>query len=278
MKFSPNNCDESTYMLSESVGEPDEDNVTKETSRSTPKKKVQSILLVGDSLATTTCKICQMSYKAHLPQDKELHTKHHQWYVNGIPWSQALISKLLGTFKMPMKQGTAVFVNVVQVNKDLAREIVGCRKILRMVNQELSSPVDSELWANKSSDQSKAIVLVINSRAIGMVLTDELSEGQSQWMVYRTGDVVPNQKNTKAKIGISRIWISGKWRRRGLAEKLLGFVIKFSTYGAKLRPDEVAFSQPSSAGTQLAKKFNGVVHKSGEILIPVYVEKMSNDE
>ena len=56
-----------------------------------------------------------------------------------------------------------------------------------------------------------------------------------------------------AVVGVSRIWTSKSFRRRGIADNLLECVMNQFIYGMAIEPTEVAFSQPTAMGTALAK-------------------------
>lgn len=119
---------------------------------------------------------------------------------------------------------------------------------------------------------ARAFVALLPTRAVGIVVTEPLAPHQAKWMVHRTQTVVPRPSG--ACVGISRIWVAPEWRRRGVARALLRAVACHSVYGMQLMPRQIAFSQPSHAGGCLAREFNGVRHKSGEILVLVYEEQV----
>ena len=56
-----------------------------------------------------------------------------------------------------------------------------------------------------------------------------------------------------AVVGVSRIWTSKAFRRKGIANNLLDCVVNQFIYGLEIARDEVAFTQPTDAGADLAK-------------------------
>lgn len=250
-------------------------------------KKIQSTF---GSLQSSTCGVCGMTFYKHVQNDKLVHAKYHNDFLNGLPWKNES-GMPLRKFTMEMDQ-KSIQVSILGIDRTLVRQVKKVEKLLEMVNRELSAPAANDSWkkivrtrtkvgneknmvtVESSVIEGKAFVILAQSRAIGLVVTEPIEDIsiQGRWMVHRTQDIVPNQVNKNIRIGISRIWIASKWRRYGLANHLLQVVIKHSVFGMPLKPQEVAFSQPSHAGGLLAKNFNGVKHKSGEILIPVYLE------
>ncbi|ABN67351.1 N-acetyltransferase ECO1 (Establishment of cohesion protein 1), partial [Scheffersomyces stipitis CBS 6054] len=254
-------------------------------------KKFQSTLnfpnrnnLVSKS---TTCPECHMTYYEYISKEKELHMRYHARYNSGIPWPPSLSTKVVREFMLhrvlePKQKGfkrvksstVSIKAEVVSVDKNSKRQIQKAQTILDMVNRELNAPSDSGSWKKVECESSKAFVIVINGYAIAICNTDPITnvDRQARWMVHRLQTVVPNQVVKTAKVGISRIWVAPSWRRNHLAQILLEVVLTNSIFGTTLNRNEVAFSQPSHSGGLLAKKFNGVTHKSGELLIPVYLE------
>lgn len=250
----------------------------------TRNSKVQAVF---GSTESSTCKVCGMTYYKYVPKDRLVHVKYHNDFVNGLPW-KGEIATPLRKFSVVV-EGKSVEFCVYGIDRTLDRQVKRVDKLLEMVNCELNAPPANESWKlrvqgkelNLKEDLEsveilgRAFVIISQCRAIGLVVTEPIVDVQAQarWMVHRTQDVVPGQVNRQSKLGISRIWIAPKWRRYGLANHLLQVVLKYSVFGMSLKPSEVAFSQPSHAGGLLAKRFSGVIHKSGEVLIPVYLEK-----
>ncbi|GME93714.1 unnamed protein product [[Candida] boidinii] len=107
------------------------------------------------------------------------------------------------------------------------------------------------------------------TRVVGFVLLERITKGQ--WMVLESSKIVPNQEISLV-IGISRIYVSKNWRGFGLGMDLLNVIPDNSVYGMTLKKSQIGWSQPSESGSKLAHKFSSFKHKSGKILIPVYVE------
>jgi N-acetyltransferase len=239
--------------------------------------KVQSVFNLASDKKPVHCSLCGVSYHKHQLKEVEVHKKYHNEYVNGIKWPRmdCMTLKTISIKNSKKKMlASTVQVKIILIDKSSKKQVQKTEQLLTMVNKELSAPVDSQLWKDPKSSKSKAFILVIKDRGVGMCTTDEIvnAEAQARWMIHGNQAVVPRQVNNQIKIGISRIWVAPAWRRLGLAQLLLEIVQSETDYGIKLKPQEIAFSQPSTTGGLLAQNFNGVKHKSGEILIPVYIE------
>lgn len=224
---------------------------------------------------TETCKECGMSYYKYIKKDQELHNSYHKTYTNGLLWTY--ISKVLT--EQTITNSKRYQLQIMCINKDSESQVRRVREVLKMVNLELNASEGSDSWSQKphpSSEQANSIepsafLAVIDHKAVG-ICTTEAIEGQGRWMVYSTQTIVPGQVNRRVKVGISRIWVAPRWRRQGIAKMLLQVVMNHSVYGVRMERGEIGFSQPSTRGGILARGFNGVKHKSGEELVPVYDE------
>lgn len=255
--------------------------------------KVQYLLNFPSAASNTvTCNVCGMSYNRLTKRDRETHDSYHAFAGGGISWSHSASdlvvlkgSVVQDTSKAneTVQGGSGItkgrkvvkHVMIFEVNRKLKNQIKRVCEIVKYVNQELNAPSESDAW--KRLDQGpiagKAFIGVIDNLIIGVCITEPIDDvTRSRWMILGHDTVVPSVINHHAKIGISRIWVAKKWRRFGIAQLLLEAVLSNSVFGMKLDKTSVSFSQPSSSGKMLAKKFNGAKHKSGETLIPVYLE------
>lgn len=262
--------------------------------RNNSKQKVQAIFNSGKTASSMsrsiTCEVCGLVYHSHIQRDKETHRKYHNNFVQGIQWPASFCTIAIKKFSLQLKcqadrktTKTTITkegrkdISVVVMDKRNAKQIKRVEEVLNMVNNELNAPGACSFWKEESDDAipGKAFVLVMEGRAIGLCITEPIKdvERQCRWMVHRTQNLVPHQVNKNIKLGISRIWVAPWWRRNGLAKLLLNTVLTDSIYGINLNKKYIGFSQPSYYGGLLARRFNGVTHKSGEVLIPVYLER-----
>lgn len=66
-----------------------------------------------------------------------------------------------------------------------------------------------------------------------------------------------SQSPVSAVVGVSRIWTSQAFRRKGIANNLLECVMNQFIYGMEIERTEIAFSQPTESGTGLARGWFG---------------------
>ncbi|ODV84037.1 hypothetical protein CANARDRAFT_185327, partial [[Candida] arabinofermentans NRRL YB-2248] len=231
----------------------------------------------------TVCPQCNMSYIQHLKQDKQLHDKFHKRVFEGLEISLSnesdptLLNQnefFIKSFKLSKLQNKLGFI--IQVDYKNSKLIALTKDFLNLINLQLNAPDDNSNYLN-GSQFGKVFLFIIDSKAVGLISIDILnslpsSSNQGHWMVYETGNLVPNVK-VPLIAGISRIYISEKYRRCGIASLLLDTILNHSIYGMKLKKYQIGWSQPSEFGGKLAVNFNAVKHeKSGKLLIPVYKE------
>ncbi|WLF77122.1 hypothetical protein PVL30_000831 [Lodderomyces elongisporus] len=252
--------------------------------KSTRTRNVQSVLNISPTWTKKVCSTCHMTYNPSVSVDASVHKKYHSDFMSGINWTATLGSKSLETVTLVSSKKSSKLgqlkssvtretkrVVIHTIDKQNKRQVSKVEEILKMVNTELNAADDSKQWRSLAFDSSKAFILVLDNKAIGICTTDSINH--AQWLILKNQKIVPDRKLDGFCIGISRIWIAPKWRNHGLAGSLLQCVMKNSVYGKILSRHQIAFSQPSFGGGLLAKSFNGVMHKSGEVLIPVYTEK-----
>lgn len=250
-------------------------------------RKFQSVLpflSTKDHWQTKTCLACGMSFYKYISKDQELHEKYHKQYVHGLSWVTGSSNRtLLEQTILPKKQKGAhlnrnkAVVKIIDINRHLESQVRKVHKVLKMVNLELNAAEGSTDWSrpqDTTNIRANAFVALIDNKVVGIVTTEPITdpERQARWMVFKTQTIVPNQVNHRAKLGISRIWVAPVWRRYRIAQRLLAVTLDNSIYGVSMNKRDIAFSQPSTSGGALAKSFNGVVHKSGETLLLVYLE------
>ncbi|KAI8913175.1 ESCO1/2 acetyl-transferase-domain-containing protein, partial [Entophlyctis helioformis] len=133
---------------------------------------------------------------------------------------------------------------------------------IRWAFMDLIAVVDGELGAvardtDQAGAQSRAgqqgfVCLSADDRVQGCVLAEPLSHAYTSLDDNKCSrDAVP------AVVGISRIWVAPHARRKGIATRLLDAVRHRFVMGTELRREDVAFSQPSSAGGRLALRYLG---------------------
>lgn len=142
---------------------------------------------------------------------------------------------------------------------------------------------------SKKVDRYKVFLHVIEGRCVAVCLAERISKG---YMVTSFSDALhPDDVTNKEKedsalltptssnalsnslsssadlvlaseqsptiVGVSRIWTSKTFRRKGIANNLLDCVMNQFIYGMEIDREKVAFSQPTDMGAALAKGWFG---------------------
>ncbi|KAL6940037.1 hypothetical protein ACO0QE_003916 [Hanseniaspora vineae] len=258
-------------------------------------------------VSITRCEFCLMKYDKLDPVATHQHKEFHDVQTKGLKWAvpnylknSKFVSKpLMSPFQK--SQGSRDIMSMLSASQDLLKtpdnsqrtakcssqdykdcgdciveiqktnmqEIKLALQLLDFVNEELTAPKDeNDFWI---SGKGKCLVFIKDGRAVGVITLEDLvsSHYNMKWMILSSKQIVEHV-NPRFLAGISRIWVSKHYRRKGIALKLLEAAQKNFHNGVELKPLQIAWSQPSESGSKTAKKFNSILHKSGELLIPVY--------
>ncbi|CAI4946814.1 AVN_HP_G0153400.mRNA.1.CDS.1 [Saccharomyces cerevisiae] len=265
---------------------------------------IQSKLQVNNgskSNKIVKCDKCEMSYSSTSIGDRAIHEKYHTLQLQGRKWSPnwgsivyternhsktVHLSRSTGTItplnSSPLKKSSPSITHqeekIVYVRPDKSNgEVRAMTEIMTLVNNELNAPHDENvIWNSTTEEKGIAFVYIRNDRAVGIIIIENLYGGngktssRGRWMVYDSRRLVQNVY-PDFKIGISRIWVCRTARKLGIATKLIDVVRENIVYGEVIPRYQVAWSQPTDSGGKLASKYNGIMHKSGKLLLPVYI-------
>lgn len=184
--------------------------------------------------------------------------------------------------------------SVVVVDRKIsppARKVV--QKVLATVNKELSAVDidDAVLWSQRilndkesgseirqsdsekrndhKSDRYKVFLHVKDGKCVGLCLAERITKAHrvkvekkkkdtGKGSTRATSSSISIEEGTvPAVVGVSRIWTSKSSRRIGIANNLLECVMSQFIYGMEISKDELAFSQPTESGGQLARAWYG---------------------
>jgi hypothetical protein len=239
-----------------------------------------------------TCKVCGMEYIPSNAEDATLHRKFHAMNVGGVDFTKATVERLRKA--QVWSGGDGSFISVIGRKDPLALRN-RTSDVLKVVNTELGAvPIsDEELWSQISGpgaenaqlhestqsnaqantatvDRYKTYLYVRGQKCVGACLAERIWEA---YTVLAQGDasVQPCQLSLEAKsssisvstatttalLGISRIWTSNSHRKQGIATRLLDCARSDFLYGLTVEKEEVAFSQPTESGGNLARKWFG---------------------
>jgi len=261
-----------------------------------PNKKPRLVQMQLDLGAETrkTCATCGMEYVPSNAEDATLHRMFHDMNEGGVELSKAFMRSPAMRWAWTVSNIPGSVVVIDRKSSPPARNMA--KKVLEVVNKELSAAEidESLLWSQKSllknaetsgrevkqsdaeerndhkSDRYKLFMHVKDDKCIGMCLAERITEGRRVKGAdgEKNGDpnATPRPKSSSisveeeaapAVVGVSRIWTSKAFRRKGIAVNLLDCVMSHFIYGMGIEKEEIAFSQPTESGKQLAEEWYG---------------------
>lgn len=208
-------------------------------------------------------------------------------YGSSIVWD----SSKDATMQEDHAQGFVVVVS----RRSTRAEKNKARRVLKVVNMELSAVdiEDERLWSQmvvpekaedgldgvvsasagdemtrSCGDRFKVFLFVSGEKCIGLCLAERISKAyevesqkddaetsKSNYGISKSSSVSVSPDEKPAILGISRIWTSASYRRKGVAAALLDAARRNFVYGVQIPKDMVAFSQPTESGGLLAQKW-----------------------
>jgi hypothetical protein len=239
------------------------------------------------------CKTCGMEYIPSNADDAALHRKFHAMNLGGVDFTKAVVERMRK--KAVWSGGNGSFVAAIG-RKDALALRNRISDVLNVVTTELAAvPIsDAELWGQASEskfadaqkdkrdtkteaasssplvDRYKTYLYIRGQKCIGACLAERV------WEAFR----VLEQSNASAQtrhlptesqsssisisssidpvlLGISRIWASNQHRKQGIATRLLECARSDFLYGIVVNKEQVAFSQPTESGGNLARRWFG---------------------
>lgn len=240
-----------------------------------------------------SCSECGMEYVPSSEEDATLHRMYHNMDKDGVELGKSFMkSAMKWVYEVPHIQGSVVVVD--RKIAPPARKVV--QKVLGMVTKELSAADIDEhtLWSQKSladeskvagqdvrqseaekrneqrSDRYKVFLHVINGKCVAACLAERITkahrvkaepapptDGPAAKSDHQSSSLSIEEDTVPAIVGVSRIWTSRPFRRKGIANNLLDCVLNQFIYGMDIDKDEIAFSQPTASGCALARAWYG---------------------
>jgi N-acetyltransferase len=264
---------------------------------SVPPKKQQTLVqmqldLGGD--VRRNCGECGMEYVPSNEEDAALHRMYHNMNGDGVELGKTFMkSAMKWVYEVAHIEGSVVVVD--RKISPPAKKVI--QKVLGVVNKELSATEieDDVLWSQRSlsegagstaqgvvkqsdaekrndnkSDRYKIFLHVKNGKCVGLCLAERITKahrvksnkkaeagGQGLSSDHKSSSVSIEEETVPAVVGVSRIWTSKSSRRKGIANNLLDCVQNQFIYGMEIEKDDLAFSQPTESGGELARTWYG---------------------
>jgi len=279
---------------------PRDNNARIETRRSSIKRPksdrfVQMQINLGTS-TQRTCNTCGMTYVSTNEEDTALHKRYHQQCVEGVDLGKVFKKAVAARTVWHDSEGHSIAV-VTAHDSTLAK--TKARAALEIAQNELGAVdiPDKELWSltsetlaaagfdgeakstpskAASSSRYKMYLYLDGARCQGLCLAETISEAHAIVpKTWKEGVAVAAQDDSlmvynhefdlqaissPARIGISRIWTSSRYRRKGVASALLNSISKTFYDHSPVARSLIAFSQPTDLGKKLAKDWTKMDH------------------
>ncbi|KFV13036.1 N-acetyltransferase ESCO2, partial [Pterocles gutturalis] len=202
------------------------------------------------------CKSCGMIYTAASPEDEAQHIQHHERFLEALRYVGWKKERVVAEFW----DGKIVLIlpsdpkYAVKKAEDV-REIVDNELGFKQVS--LSCPAKAKIYLFVSNEKMIVGCLVAESikqafRVLsepGAVPSPE-QDALQQHRAWRC-----STEPEPAVCGVSRIWVFGLRRRKGIARRMVDVVRNTFMYGCYLSTNEIAFSDPTPDGKLFAMKY-----------------------
>ncbi|KAM9298053.1 N-acetyltransferase ESCO2 [Morus bassanus] len=202
------------------------------------------------------CKSCGMIYTAASPEDEAQHIQHHERFLEGLRYVGWKKERVVAEFW----DGKIVLIlpndpkYAVKKAEDV-REIVDNELGFKQVS--LCCPAKTKIYLFVSSEKMVVGCLVAESiKQAFRVLSEPEgapSPGRDALQHHRAWRC--STKPEPAVCGVSRIWVFGLRRRKGIARRMVDVVRSTFMYGCYLSTEEIAFSDPTPDGKLFATKY-----------------------
>lgn len=245
-----------------------------------PKHMVQMQLDLA-SESRKACKTCGMEYIPSNAEDTALHRKFHAMNVGGVDFTKATVDRLRKN--QVWSGGDGSFIVVIG-RKDALALRNKTSDVLKVVNTELGAvPItDEDLWSQTRAltdarkdgsrstpvDRFKTYLYIRSQKCVGVCLAERIWEAytvlaqddasaQIRQLATETksSSISISTATSPALLGISRIWASNQHRKQGIASRLLDCARSDFLYGLTVEKEQVAFSQPTESGGNLARRW-----------------------
>ncbi|NWX07597.1 ESCO2 acetyltransferase, partial [Caloenas nicobarica] len=227
----------------------------KELSRSS---RDQMIIDAGQKhFGAVVCKSCGMIYTAASPEDEAQHIQHHERFLEGLRYVGWKKERVVAEFW----DGKIVLIlpndpkYAVKKAEDV-REIVDNELGFKQVS--LSCPAKTKMYLFVSNEKMIIGCLVAESikqafrvlSEAGAAASPERDAPQQPQRAWRC-----SSHAEPALCGVSRIWVFGPRRGKGIARRMVDVVRSTFMYGCYLSTNEIAFSDPTPDGKLFATKY-----------------------
>ncbi|XP_030346495.1 N-acetyltransferase ESCO2 [Strigops habroptila] len=218
----------------------------------------QMIIDAGQKhFGAVVCKSCGMIYTAASPEDEAQHIQHHERFLEGLRYVGWKKERVVAEFW----DGKVVLI----LPDDPKYAVKKAEDVREIVDNELGFKQVSL----SCSAKTKIYLFVANEKMIvGCLVAESIkqafrvlcepgpmpgSPGQDTLQPQRAWRC--STEPEPAICGVSRIWVFGPRRGKGIARRMVDVVRSTFMYGCYLSTEEIAFSDPTPDGKLFATKY-----------------------
>lgn len=217
----------------------------------------------------TICSTCGMLYVHGLNEDAQQHSRICLAYMKGIPFdmSQARVvdSNSVGSIVEVRGFGTRccvlarhIFMLSVSSQTKRTSSLISYQirptdsYALRTKVKCVRDIVDRDLGFVPSDDSAPrtAYLYIVNKRVVGMATAEVI-----QRAFVLQNSLERSLQPQKAMIGVHQLWVHAKFRKQGVATRLVDAVRANFVFGLTVPKEMLAFSSPTEAGSRFARNY-----------------------
>ncbi|XP_053395371.1 N-acetyltransferase ESCO2-like [Mercenaria mercenaria] len=219
----------------------------------------QMIIDAGQKkFGATQCEVCGMVYTMSEPADEAMHVKFHQSLLNVLKFPGWKKEHVVQEY---MDTGSRVIMVTAESPKYATRKVEEINKVmgeeLGFAEPTLSFRASYKAFLYVSEDKKIEGCCVVEPINEGYRVLPDTQSSQSAENHPGHRPWCSSDQAEPAVVGVSRIWVYGQARRKGIASKLLDCVRQWSIYGTVIPKNKMAFSDPTPDGKQLATRYIG---------------------
>ncbi|NXP71631.1 ESCO2 acetyltransferase, partial [Ramphastos sulfuratus] len=233
---------------------------SKKTKALCKRSRDQMIIDAGQKhFGAVVCKSCGMIYTAASPEDEAQHIQYHERFLEALRYvgwkKERIVAEFWdGKIVLILPSDPKYAIKKAEDVREIVDNELGFKQVL------LSCPARAKIYLFVSSEKmivgclvaeqiKQAFRVLSESRAVPSPPDPEDLQQQQQRAWRCSTEPEP------AVCGISRIWVLGPWRRKGIARRMVDVVRSTFMYGCYLSTEEIAFSDPTPDGKSFATKY-----------------------
>lgn len=195
------------------------------------------------------CDECGLVYSVHEPEDEMIHQSFHNSLqvlkFNG--WNDETVVSYVPEWDVT---GRIIAVSTIASKSKLQK----IYQVLEVVDRDLGFVKPHKLIMG-----SMVYLAVARSLILGVCVAQPLRSANRLLTIQGIQGPIDccTMEAYPVMCGISRIWVSPKFRRRGIAHMLLKATKSHFIFGHVMPYDEIAFSSPTEEGKRLAEAVTG---------------------